>query len=408
MNIHDARQEFPALAQQVFLDSACVSLAPQRAVQKLRAFLDMAALCPSGSSTQHHLDMDAMRSAARPQIARLINADEQDIALVESTTHGLNLVVNALPLQRGDRVVICDLEFLEVAVPWVQKRDEIGITIDTVPNRDGRILIEDIEAALTPKTRVVTISSVQWSNGFRCDLEALSRLCRERGVFLVVDAVQQIGAIPLDVQKTPIDAIACGGHKWLMAPFGCGFLYLNEHFRAKLKPPLAGYLSVSDPEGGWGRYFETPSIVPVRDYDFVDGARRFETGGTANYPGAIGLAESVGLINQIGIENVGHHVMSLTTYLIDALHHQQFRVVTPEAREHRSGIVTFTLDRPEDNLALIDFLHSQKVLVSVRYTSHVGGVRVSCHLFNNTNDLDRLVELASTFARRNAKTQVKA
>ena len=117
---------------------------------------------------------------------------------------------------------------------------------------------------------MVAISSVQWSNGFRCDLEALSRLCRERGIFLIVDAVQQIGAIPLDVQKTPVDAIACGGHKWLMAPFGCGFLYLSKEFRAKVKPPIAGYLSVAEPEGGWGKYFQTPSATPVRQYEFVE------------------------------------------------------------------------------------------------------------------------------------------
>src|SRR5579862_1381751 len=121
MKIDEVRQQFPALESQVFLDSACVSLAPQRATNKLREFLDMAAFCPSGSSTQHHLDMDAMRSAARPQIAKLINANDDDIALVESTTHGLTLVANAIPLQRGDRVLICDLEFLQVALPWLQK-----------------------------------------------------------------------------------------------------------------------------------------------------------------------------------------------------------------------------------------------------------------------------------------------
>jgi len=407
MNLEHIRTEFPALEQQAFLDSACVSLAPQRAVKKLREFLDMAALCPSGSSTQHHIDMDAMRSAARPQIAKLINAAEEDIALVESTTHGLNLVANSLPLQRGDRVILCDLEFLEVAVPWVQKRDEIGVEIDTVRNRDGRILIDDVEAAMTPRTRVVAISSVQWSSGFRCDLEALSRLCRHRGVFLIVDAVQQIGAIPLDVQRTPVDAIACGGHKWLMAPFGCGFLYLSKSFRESLKPPTAGYLSVADPEGGWGEYFQTPSITPVRDYEFVDGARRWETGGTANYPGAIGLAEGVALINDIGIENVGRHVLSLTDYLIEALRGLQVRVVTPEEREHRSSIVTFTLDSLEDNIALIDYLQKQQVLVSIRYTSHVGGVRVSCHLFNNTSDLDRLIDLVASFVGRHRAGQVQ-
>ncbi len=406
MTLPDVRNEFPALQRQTFLDSACVSLAPQRAVEKLRGFLDMAAYCPSGSSTQHHLDMDAMRSQARPQIAKLINADEDDIALVESTTHGLSLLANAIALERGDRVVICDLEFLEVAVPWMQKREELGIEIDTVRNRDGQILIEDIDAAIGTWTKVVAISSVQWSNGFRCDLEALSRLCRERGVFLIVDAVQQIGAIPLDVQKTPVDAIACGGHKWLMAPFGCGFLYLSKEFRAKVKAPTAGYLSVTEPEGGWGKYFQTPSATPVRDYEFVGGARRWETGGTANYPGAIGLAESVGLINELGAANIGEHVLSLTDSLISGLQQHDIRVVTPEDRHCRSGIVTFTLGDVKENIALTNFLQEHRVLVAVRYTSHVGGVRVGCHLFNNQDDLDRLLELVGVYRHQHAKAAV--
>ena len=391
------------MQQQIFLDSACVSLAPQRAVEKLRSFLDMAAYCPSGSSTQHHLDMDAMRSQARPQLAELINAEQEEIALVESTTHGLSLVADAIPLERGDRVVICDLEFLEVAVPWMQKREELGIEIDTIHNRDGQILIEDIEAAIGKRTKVVAISSVQWSNGFRCDLEALSRLCRQREVFLIVDAVQEIGAIPFDVQQTPVDALACGGHKWLMSPFGCGFLYLSKEFRAKAKPPTAGYLSVAEPEGGWGKYFQTPSAIPVRHYEFVGGARRWETGGTANYPGAIGLAESVRLINELGITNIGEHVLSLTDHLIAGLRQQGIGVVTPEDRRRRSGIVTFSLGDVDENVGLMNFLQQQKVLVSVRYTSHVGGVRVSCHLFNNHDDLDRLLELVGVYLARHAK-----
>ena len=403
MTIADVRKEFPALERQTFLDSACVSLAPQRSVEKLRAFLDMAASCPSGSATQQHLDMDAMRSAARAPLAKLINTGEDDIALMESTTQGMNLVANAIPLKRGDRVVVCDLEFVAVALPWVQKRAETGIEIDIVPNRDGQILVDDIEAAITANTRVVAISSVQWSNGFLCDLDALSRLCRERDVFLIVDAIQQIGAIPLDVRKTPIDAIACGGHKWLLAPFGCGFLYLSKEFRARVKPPLAGYLSEAEPEGGWGAYFQTPTIKPVRDYDFVDVARRWEIGGTANYPGAIALAESVGLINEIGIEKVGEHVLCLTDYLIDSLQQQGLEIVTPLNRQHRSSIVTFTVGDVDQNVALVDYLRQHKVLVSLRYTSGVGGVRVACHLFNNREDIGRLVEATGEFVRRHAK-----
>jgi cysteine desulfurase / selenocysteine lyase len=407
MTLQDARNEFPALQQQTFLDSACVSLAPQRAVEKLRRFLDIAAYCPSGSSTQHHLDMDDMRRQARPQVAKLINAEEDDIALVESTTHGLSQVANAIPLERGDRVAICDLEFLEVAVPWMQKREQLGIDIVSVRNRDGQILVEDIEAAIDKRTRVIAISSVQWSNGFRCDLEALSQLCRDRGIFLVVDAVQQIGVIPFDVRQTPVDAIACGGHKWLMAPFGCGFLYVSKEFRAKVKPPIAGYLSVAEPEGGWGKYFQTPSAAPVRDYEFVGGARRWETGGTANYPGAIGLAESAALINEVGTANIAEHVLSLTDHLIGGLKQQDVHVVTPEDRCCRSGILTFTLGDVEENVALMNLLQQHKVLVSVRYTSHVGGVRVSCHLFNSHEDIDRLLELVGVYLRQHARATAK-
>ncbi|MFZ0315067.1 MAG: aminotransferase class V-fold PLP-dependent enzyme [Candidatus Korobacteraceae bacterium] len=403
MTINDARKEFPALQSQVFLDSACVSLAPQRSIEKLRAFLDMAASCPSGNASQQHLDMDAMRSAARPPLARLINADEDDIALMESTSQGMSLVANAIPFKRGDRVVVCDLEFVAVALPWVQKQQEIGIEIDVVPNRNGQVLIEDIAEAITANTRVVAISSVQWSNGYLCDLDALSRVCRERGVFLIVDAIQQIGAIPLDVQKTPVDALACGGHKWLLAPFGCGFVYLSKEFRARVKPPLAGYLSEVEPEGGWGAYFQTPTIKPVRNYDFVDAARRWEAGGTANYPGAIALAESVGLINEIGIGNVGEHVLCLTDYLIDNLQQQGVEIVTPLERRNRSSIVTFTMGEVNQNVALVDYLQQHKVLVSLRYTSGVGGVRVACHLFNNREDIGRLVEVTGEFMRRHAK-----
>jgi cysteine desulfurase / selenocysteine lyase len=403
MTIDDVRRQFPALQQLTFLDSACVSLAPQRTIEKLRAFLDMTAYCPSGSSTQHHIDMDTMRGAARPQVAKLINANENDIALVESTTHGLSLVANAIPLQRGDRILISDLEFLEVALPWVQKREEIGTEIDVLPNRDGQFAPEDVEAAIAPKTRVLAVSSVQWNNGFRCDLDALSRLCRERGIFLIVDAVQQIGSVPLDVQKTPVDALACGGHKWLMSPFGCGFLYLSPQFRARVQPPMGGYLSLAEPQDGWGTYFGTPSITPVFEPDFVGTARRWETGGTANYPGAIALAQSVALINEIGINNVSEHILSLTDYLIAALQKQGVQVVTPLDRRYRSGIVTFTLDNPQSNAALIDFLQQNRVLVSLRYTSNVGGIRVACHLFNTRQDVDRLVAVTGEFVRRPAE-----
>jgi cysteine desulfurase/selenocysteine lyase len=385
-----ARQHFPGLLDKVFLDAACVSLAPRPAVEAIKKFLDLTMVCPLDSSTHHHIFMDEMRAAARPAAARLINAHEDEIALVESTTHGLSLAANAIPLSSGDRVLLSDLEFLEVAVPWTQKKKD-GIEIDVVPNRNGEVRIEDIADRLTPRTRVVAISTVQWSNGYRCDLAGLGKLCRDRDVWLVVDAIQQLGAIPLDVRQTPVDILACGGHKWLNSPFGCGFLYISRDALPRLHPPTPGYLSVTDPPGGWGAYFQTPTISPVQNYEFVSTARRYENGGTANYPGAIGLAASLKLIADLGQQNIAVHIYSLTDQLLAGLDNLPVSIVTPRARESRSGIVTFSVGSAEENVKLMNRLQEKKILLSVRYTSNVGGVRVSCHFYNSAEDIDTLL-----------------
>jgi selenocysteine lyase/cysteine desulfurase len=393
------REEFPALKHKVFLDAACVSLAPRAAVAAIEKFLAMARDCPEPSATHHHIAMDEMRSAARPAVAKLLNADEDEIALVESTTHGLSIAAQAIPFETGDRVLLCDLEFMQVAIPWAQLRSR-GIELDCVSNQHGEVTAESIAARITPRTRVVAISSVQWSNGFRCDLAALSRLCRERGVWFVVDATQQVGAVPIDVKHTPVDFLAVGGHKWLNAPFGCGFLYINREVMPKLHPSVAGYLSVETPEGGWGAYFQTPSISPMRDYSFVPAARRFETGGTSNYPGAVGLAASLGIFHRLGQQNIAEHIFGLTDHLIAGLAGLGAEIVTPRAREKRAGIVTFSVGSPAENARLMDGLLQRKILVSVRYTSNVGGVRVSCHFYNNRSDVDALLNGVADLKRR--------
>lgn len=399
MNLDTVREQFPALREKTFLDAACVSIAPIVAVEAISDFLQTALWCPEPSATLHHIAMDDLRPPARHEIARLIHADETEIALVESTTHGLNIVAEALPLERGDRVLLCDLEFMQVALPWCQKRDRGELEIDVVPHQRGEIRVSDIAAHITPRTKVVTISSVQWSNGFRVDLSALSTVCRDAGAWLVVDATQQLGAVPIDVRETPVDFLACGGHKWLNAPFGQGFLYVRREVLPCLRRPLAGYLSLEPPAGGWGNYFQTPSITPVRDYHFVQDARVFEIGGTANYPGAVGLAASVKLLNGLGSRQIDWRIFELTDHLIAGLSRIGVELVTPPAASNRSGIIAFTLGSPQRNLSLMEHLLNHKVLVSVRYTSGVGGVRVSCHFFNSAEDVDRLLELTAEFIR---------
>jgi len=368
--------------------------ASHRVAAAIDSLLDRTLRCPSRSATLHHIALDEARAAARPVAARLIGADEDEMAVVESTTHGLAVAARALPLEPGDHVVVCELEFMEVAIPWLQLP---GIEVDVVPAREGLVQVADVEAAIGPRTRVLVVSSVQWTSGQRVDLAGLSRIGREGVGWLVADAIPQLGAVPIDVGETAVDVLACGGHKWLNAPFGAGLLYLRRDRREELRPPLAGYLSCEPPEGGWGAYFQTPSIRPVRDYRYVREARAWEIGGTANYPGAVGLAASLGLIDELGQDAVADHVRRLGAVLLGELDALGVRALTPREPEQRAGIVTFTTGDADRDVALMEHLLDQSVLVSVRYTAGVGGVRVSCHFFDTEEDVGRLVEEARRF-----------
>ena len=407
MDVRDARACFPGLGDKVFLDAATVSLAPARSQEAIAGFLDLAVQCPERDASAHHIAMDELRGHAVQGAAALLGAGEDEIALVESTTHGLNIAARALPLEPSDNVVTCDLEFLQVAIPWAKLVEEGALgELRVAHNVDGAVTVASIAEQLDARTRAVVVSSVQWSNGYRLDLAALSTLCRREGIFLVVDAIQEVGALRLDVDKTRVDLLVAGGHKWLNAPFGCGILYVNRETQPLLRQPTWGYLGLEPPENGWGSYFATPSISPVRAYDFMPTAKRFELNGTSNYPGSVGLGASLSLVNEIGIEQVERHVLGLAGLLRDELEAAGIRVVSRPEPEARSGITTFTISGdPDEDEALLQRLLDQRIYVSRRYTSHVGGIRVSTHYFNDETDIERLVAAVRTaMPRRVART----
>jgi selenocysteine lyase/cysteine desulfurase len=394
MDLAAVRSFFPGTRDRAFLDAACVSLMPIQAAQALQKLLADLVACPHPDASTHHIALDASADEPRRQVAALINARPEDIALVESTTHGLQVVAASVPLARGDRVLVGETDFLGLAVPWIARRDREGFEIVTVPHREGRLTPDDFDCAANSATRLVLLSSVQWSSGFRADLAGFSDLARRRGWVLVVDAIQHLGALPLDVRATPVDFVVCGGHKWLNAPAGRGFLYVAPHWRQAAGPPCPrGYLHIRQPAEGWAEYFATPATPAVRDYDFVDDARAFELGGTANYPGNVVLGAAVGLLNTVGPEAIERHVLDLGDYLIEGLDRAGAVVVSPREGTLRSGIISFTLgDGVARDRALLQRLWDERVVISHRYTAGVGGLRVSVHLYNNREDIDRLLD----------------
>ena len=392
------QREFPGLSGKTYLNAGALSLAPQRAIKAMERMVAIASAQVDANSGQIWGEFDAMLKSARQNAAWLINAEESEIALAESTTRGMTIAADAIPLSKGDRVLLCDMEYPAVALPWVQKQQIVGVEIDVVPNRNGEVRVEDFAARITPRTKVIAISSVQWTSGYRCDLAAMSKLCREHNIFLVVDAIQQLGAIPLDVKATPADFIACGGHKWLNSPFGMGFLYVNHETMPRLNPLTSGLMGTIPPEGGWGAYLESPDAQAVREYKFLDEARRYEVGGTTNFGGAAALGASLSLTRELGKEAVAEQVHTLTDHLVAELERIGVRIVTKLDRAHRAGIVAFDLGSAERNRKLAKALEAKKIVVSVRYSAGVGGVRVCCHFYNSLEDIDRLIEAIQSFA----------
>ncbi|HEU5211806.1 MAG TPA: aminotransferase class V-fold PLP-dependent enzyme [Gaiellaceae bacterium] len=393
MDVRDARAHFPGLADKTFLDAACVGLAPIEAKRAIEQFLEKVLLMPDRDASIHHIALDQARATAVREGARLLGADEDEIALVESTTHGLNILAGAIPWEAHDNVVICDLEFLQVAIPWLKlaERDAIA-DVRVVRNDHGAVTLDAFAALVDDHTRAVVVSSVQWTNGYAVDLDALAGLCRTHGALLIVDAIQQLGATRLSVRDVPADAVVAGGHKWLNAPFGCGLMYIRRTTLPHLRMPSWGYLGLPAPEGGWGRYFATPNSSPVRIYDFPTTTKSLEINGTANYPGAVGLGASLELVNSIGIDAITEHVLSLTDRLHEELPRLGVRMVTRPEREARSAITTFEVsEKQHENEAFLQALLAERIYLAMRYTSHVGGIRVSTHFYNDHDDLDRLL-----------------
>jgi selenocysteine lyase/cysteine desulfurase len=385
-------KEFPALDNNlVFLDAACVSIIPERTRRAIVDFAGYSTRNDEKNSSEHHIRMDHKRDKAYAEAAKLLNADSEEIALVESTSHGLNIAATSLEVKPGENVLTTNLEFIQVALPWCAERKRKGFEVRVVRAKDNRFTVEDFEKAADSGTRMIVLSSVEWCNGWRMDLKSLGEFCKSKGIYLVVDAVQEMGVRNMDTKTFHVDILTSGGHKWLNSPFGTGVLYINKDLINKIEPVYWGYLNSEAPPEGWGGYWENPASQAVRDWKFVKTARRFEIGGTSNYPGAIALGESLGLVNELGIRSIEEHVLNLGDYCMEKMEELGGTIITHKERDRRAGIVIFRLyNDTKKDLGILKRLHEQRILIAQRFTDYVGGFRVSCQYYNLEKDIDAL------------------
>jgi len=366
-------QHFPILRSLTFLNHAGVAPISGPAAQQLRHYAQQAE-----SQAYFGSDWYAGVRRVKQQAARLVNAtSEREIAFVANTSTGLSMVAGGLDWAEGDNVVITGVEYPANRYPW-EHLGRRGVELIVVPQEpDGRIPEEEVCEAVNDRTRVVSVSHVQYSNGFRLDLRPISDMVHRAGGYLCVDAIQSVGALPVDVQTMGIDFLSADGHKWLLGPEGCGIFYCREDLIELLQPPVVGWMCMVE-ANRYGDY----------RYELETDARRFEPG-SYNVAGILAMGASIALLLDYGIENVWARIDDLTQYLCDGLTGIGCRVLSPRDPDERSGIVTF--DPPDSagsRAEIIAKLAAEKIVIVERE----GHLRVSPHFYNTSQQMDQLVE----------------
>ena len=373
MNSTAFRAHFPVTARWAFLDHAGVAPIPDVAVAALAAH--------ARSMADHGVaavrDWLARVAHVRTLAARLVNAPTaDDVFFVPNTTHGIGVVAEGFPWRPGDNVVLPAEEYPSNQYPWMNLKAR-GVEVRTVASRGNRVSVDDIRAALDARTRVLAVSAVEFASGFRNDLDTLGGLCRECGVFFFVDAIQALGALPIDVQRTPIDALAADGHKWLLGPEGAGIAYVRREWVERLHPIGVGANSVVN-----------PYAYSTIDFALKPHAGRWE-GGSYNVPGITALGASLELLLDAGAENLERRVTELTDYLCDRAASAGLEVFSSRASGEKSGIVSLTKAGVSPD-AIMRACRAAGVIVN----SRAGRVRVSPHAYNTEDELERFLNVA--------------
>ncbi len=364
--------EFPITQEYVYLLNCGIAPAPARTARRVQDFVQQSMQRGVLVEFDWHPELEHTRTS----LAQLINASADEIAFIKNTSEGLNIVAQAVPWQRGDVVLVAQDEFPATIYPW-QVLQPAGVEVVQVPHSDERITPELFAPYIERgNVRLLALSWVQFHTGWRADLAAFSRMCRDAGVLLCVDVIQGLGALPLDVQATPLDFCMWGGNKWMLSLQGAGGLYVSSAVRDQLQPANVGWLGVN-----WPEIEHLDPATPLQER-----AARYEEGTRPNICIAA-LQQSTNLILELGPQAIADHIKQLTDYLVAGLHDLGAEVRSQRDGDHWSGIVAWQMPG-RDLQQLQQDLMAQKIITSVRE----GSLRAAPHCYNDRSDIDRLLQ----------------
>lgn len=372
MNTSKYREEFAYISEGIIhLNHAGVSGMSYRTVARMTEAINLQSRRPD------LFFPFAMEQAAqcRARLAELMGVDISDLALTKNTAHGVSIIADGLDWQSGDEVVFADCEYPANSYPWLAQRDRGVICKPLAARTDGTVPVEDYAAAVTSKTRVIAVSWVQFSTGYRSDIRALAELAHAHGALLVVDVIQGLGAFPINLKDLGVDAAATGSQKWLIGPLGVGGLYVRPEMLEHLRLVNMGSASVKD-----------VGLFDTLNFDPKPTVQRYEEG-TPNIFGYCGLNAALEMIEEVGIGTISTNILAITRYAVTALERRGYIVDSPELDESRSGIVMFhhpTLPTSE----IIEALKAHRVIAVQRGKS----VRFAPHFYTAQSDIDSAVE----------------
>lgn len=366
------RSLFPAANEYTYLNSAAVSPMPTTAVEAIGRQLNDVAT----HGSLHYTDWIDTKQRARELIAEMLHVRADQIAFTRNTSDGFASIAAGLDWKKGENIVSFANEFPSNFYPWRRVRDEFGVELRLAGESDGRIDLDELTGLIDSNTRLVAISSVQYASGFRADLERIGNAARAVDALFCVDIIQGFGALPYDLPAQLVDAACGASHKWLCAPEGCGIIYLSDRARDRVKPTLVGWISV-----------ETPWDFVDREQSFKSTALAWESG-TGCSSLFYGLEQSLKLLQETGAENIERYLAGLTDQLCDSLAGKHYEIASSRADGERSQIVCIrnTNGVPANEIAL--HLESERVIISPRSDR----LRIAPHFYNNSEDIDRLVE----------------
>ena len=388
--------------QEIYLDNAATSKPNPRTLACAQQFVELFTN-PNKSASDITREMRGYLESARAKVAEFINCDADEIALVQNTTHGLGIIANAIPLDAGDNILVCDLEYQASTVCWKPRIGKIGAKLREVKNVNGTVSAEDFEAVMDEHTKVIMLASVQEINGYRADVKAIAALARAHNCYIAIDGVQEVGAMQVDVRAMDVDFYCAGAKKWIGNPFGTGFLYIKREVAQMLDPMYYGYFSMKYPAKfkDYVSYLEDPARHPFDDDGIINDATKFEIMGFANYLGALGLREALQVQLDIGQEKIEAHIKSLNKHLVTRLAEIGIQVCSPTDEAHMSSIASFNFGFPNGNIdrekRLVQYLQARKILVSLRSSTGTGGIRISMHYYNTMEQIDTLVDIIHNF-----------